>query len=69
MEWDYDPSEAPLPFLATQLELNDTTVTSDYAVVVPALINIVALADNAPDEVLDKGTFVADHYYDTGGVG
>lgn len=59
---DYDPSEAPLPFLATQLELNDTTVTSDYAVVVPALINIVALADNAPDEVLDKGTFVADHY-------
>ena len=37
-----------LPFIAGQLTVNDTvTITSDYAVVVPADIDIIALADNA----------------------
>jgi len=41
--------DAYLPFVALQLEKGDTTVTSDYGVVVPAVLNIVALADNAPE--------------------
>jgi hypothetical protein len=61
---NYNPEGAPLPFLAAQMELNDTTITSDYAVVVPAIIDIVALADKAPEEVLDKGTFVGDDGHD-----
>lgn len=61
---NYYPEGAPLPFLAAQMELNDTTITSDYAVVVPAIIDIVALADKAPEEVLDKGTFVGDDGHD-----
>jgi predicted nucleic acid-binding Zn-ribbon protein len=42
-----DKKSAPLPFLAGQLTSadNDTTVTSDYAVLVPADITIIALAD------------------------
>ncbi|MBQ9656751.1 MAG: hypothetical protein IJV38_12155 [Prevotella sp.] len=43
----------PLPFLAAQLSSGDTIVTSDYAVVTPALINIVALADNAAEQKID----------------
>ncbi len=35
-----------LPFIAAQLAKGDTIVTSDYAVVVPAMIKIAALADN-----------------------
>jgi gas vesicle protein len=57
----WDPNAAaPLPFLAVEIE-KDTTVTSDYAVIVPARINIVALADNAPDETLDEGSFKGKH--------
>ena len=41
--------DAYLPFVALQLEKGDTTVTSDYGVVVPAVLNIIALADNAPE--------------------
>lgn len=55
---NYNNEPKPLPFIAAQMELNDTTITSDYAVVVPALIDIVALADKAPDTNLDKNTFV-----------
>lgn len=57
-----DPNAAaPLPFLAVEVASKDTVVTSDYAVIVPARINIVALADNDPDVVLDEGTFVKTH--------
>ena len=52
---------APLPFLAVEIANEDTVVTSDYAVIVPARINIVALADNAPDETLDEGSFIGNH--------
>ena len=53
--YDYDTkgnitgrSAKPLPFIAAQLTVNDTvTVTSDYGVVTPAGIDIIALADNA----------------------
>ena len=41
---------APLPFIAVELTTKDTLVTSDYAVVVPAKIQIVALADKAPEK-------------------
>jgi len=46
---------APLPFLAGQLTSadNDTTVTSDYAVLVPADITIIALADKDPLAQID----------------
>lgn len=53
-----------LPFVALQTSFPKTeneaarTITSDYAVVTPAKIQLRALADNNPDEVLDKGTFV-----------
>ena len=57
-----DPNAAaPLPFLAVEIASKDTVVTSDYAVIVPARINIVALADNDPDVVLDEGSFVKTH--------
>ena len=62
--WAYvqDPNAAaPLPFLAVEIANADTVVTSDYAVIVPARINIVALADNAPDETLDEGSFIGTH--------
>ena len=43
---------AKLPFIAAQLtstgEKGDTTITSDYGVLVPAVLEIVALADNDP---------------------
>ena len=55
---------APLPFVAVQLTTKDTLVTSDYGVIVPAKIHIVALADKAPDTDLDAGTFINNH---TGG--
>ena len=53
-----------MPFVALQTSFPKTeneaarTITSDYAVVTPAKIQLRALADNNPDEVLDKGTFV-----------
>ena len=53
-------AEAPLPFISLEAS-KDTTVNSDYAVVVPALYNIVALADKAPEVALDKNTFVNNH--------
>lgn len=60
--WVINPNaEAPLPFLAAEIASKDTVVTSDYAVIVPARINIVALADNDPDVVLDEGSFVGTH--------
>ena len=46
-----------LPFIALQLsktgEKGDTIVTSDYGVVVPAMIQIIALADNNPLEKIN----------------
>ena len=43
---------AQLPFIAAQLtstgEKGDTTITSDYGVLVPAVLEIIALADNNP---------------------
>ena len=43
---------AKLPFIAAQLtstgEKVDTTITSDYGVLVPAVLEIIALADNNP---------------------
>ncbi len=52
---DYDGSfgrGAKLPFIAAQLtstgEKGDTTITSDYGVLVPAVLEIIALADNNP---------------------
>ena len=60
--YQQDPNAAaPLPFLAVEIANADTVVTSDYAVIVPARINIVALADNDPDVVLDEGSFVKTH--------
>ena len=74
---NFELQENPLPFLAGQFEKGDTVVTSDYAVVVPAIIDIIALADNAPEEILDQGTFVgadghvgeirANHLYESTG--
>ena len=66
MGWGYayvqDPNAAaPLPFLAAEVAAKDTVVTSDYAVIVPARINIVALADNKPDVTLDEGSFIGTH--------
>ena len=52
---------APLPFISLTVAANDTTVNSDYAVVVPAILNIVALADNDPNVALDENTFVNEH--------
>ena len=55
--------EAQLPFIALQLEKGDTTVTSDYAVLVPAQLEIVALADNAPEAKIEgrNTMFSKDH--------
>ena len=47
-----------LPFIALQAQMKDTTITSDYAVVTPAKYILKALADNAPETVLDQNTFV-----------
>jgi len=58
---------APLPFLAVQLTTFnkegavDTVVTSDYAVVVPAKVKIIALADKDPNVKLDEETFIKKH--------
>ena len=78
--------ENQLPFIAAQLsktgEKGDTIVTSDYGVVVPAMIQIIALADNAPLEkingkdtkwafnngkVVDNGVIRANHLYESVG--
>ena len=56
---------ANLPFVSLKIDVpanaeknqDAYTVNSDWAVVVPALYQIVALADIAPDETLDLGTF------------
>jgi len=51
---NYDDTAAPLPFIAAQLtDANDRVVTSDYAVVVPAVYDIVALADNGAEEMIN----------------
>ena len=47
-----------LPFIALQAQMKDTTITSDYAVVTPAKYILKALADNAPETVLDQNTFI-----------
>ena len=44
-----------LPFLAAQMAKGDTIVTSDYGVIVPVTIDIIALADKAPLEKLSNG--------------
>ena len=53
---------AKLPFIAAQLtstgEERDTTITSDYGVLVPAVLEIKALADNDP---IDGSYFVGYH--------
>ena len=72
-----------LPFVSLKIDIPaDTeknqdayTVSSDYALVVPALYEIVALADKAPETGLDLGTFVKtpnheirdNHLYETVG--
>ena len=54
-----------LPFIALQTSYPKTenreaqTVTSDYAVVTPAKVKLVALADNDPETVLDQNTFIS----------
>jgi predicted nucleic acid-binding Zn-ribbon protein len=58
----------PLPFIALQATKTDLeeqrVVTSDYAVVVPAVYTIVALADNAPEAMIDgKSTDFDDDDY------
>ena len=58
--------KANLPFVALKIDVpadaekgyDAYTVNSDWAVVVPGLYQIVALADKAPDETLDQGTFL-----------
>ena len=52
--------EAPLPFISLEAS-KDTTVNSDYAVVVPAIYNIVALADAEPNTALSMNTFQNNH--------
>ena len=63
--WDKDgklvQQVAKLPFISLTAAAADTTVKSDYAVVVPAAYTIVALADNKPNTTLDRGTFVNEH--------
>lgn len=56
---------AKLPFIAAQMtktadsdDDEDRIVTSDYAVVLPGVYTIVALADNAPETTLSQETFV-----------
>jgi hypothetical protein len=61
--WDIDGHDAfgtgkELPFVGLTIAAKDTTVNSDYAVVVPAIYTIVALADKNPEVALDEGTFV-----------
>lgn len=51
--WGTEQRTAPLPFIAVQLTTADTLVTSGYAVVVPASIHICALADKAPEELIN----------------
>lgn len=75
---------ANLPFVALNIGFDQTeknaaySVNSDWAVVVPALYQIVALADKNPEEGLDKGTFIKpngkheirkNHLYETVGYG
>ena len=57
---------ANLPFVSLKIDVpaneekgvkDPYTVNSDWAVVVPGLYQIVALADKAPDEILDQKTF------------
>ena len=73
--------ENQLPFIAAQLsktgEKGDTIVTSDYGVVVPAMIQIIALADNDPLAMIngkdtkfvkdDNGEIRANHLYESVG--
>jgi hypothetical protein len=55
-----------LPFVSLQIDVPANTekgidaysVNSDYAVVVPALYELVAIADKAPETGLDQNTFV-----------
>ena len=58
---------ANLPFVSLKIDVpaneekgvkDPYTVNSDWAVVVPGLYQIVALADKAPDETLDQETFL-----------
>ncbi len=48
-----------LPFIALQVNVNDTVVTSDYSVVTPAQLKVVALADTAAEWELSKHQFEA----------
>ena len=53
--YDFASNGQPLPFIALQMTKNQENgdqrvVTSDYAVVVPAVYEIIALADNDPEE-------------------
>lgn len=64
--WEWKNYEAKLPFIAAQLSAQDTTVTSDYAVVVPATYTIVALADNGKNNFFENADFSKTHLYGTG---
>jgi predicted nucleic acid-binding Zn-ribbon protein len=52
-ESDLYKETTPLPFIAAQLSSGDTVVTSDYAVLTPSIINIIALADNAAEQKIN----------------
>ena len=80
--WDTDNDGSygnakTLPFISAQIETADTTITSDYAVVVPAEIEIIALADNNPEAKIngrdtefakkDVTKIRANHLYETVG--
>ena len=67
--WD-GQNIAPLPLIAVELTTADTLVTSDYAVVVPAKIQIVALADNAPETRINgrNTEFTKDHDWANGRI-
>ena len=69
LDEDYTKGEAYLPFIAMQLQKGDTTVTSDYAVVVPAELTIVALADNKPEKIIGgrDTKFSGEHAYENYG--
>jgi len=58
LDGSYGAENKKLPFISLQVAAKDTTVNSDYAVLVPAKYTIVALADKAPEVALDQNSFV-----------
>ena len=51
-------------FIALQMTKGDTTtITSDYAAVVPSLIHINAIADNGPENPIENRECLSEKYY------